>query len=144
MKKIFVAVLAMAGVVACNTVDTLDVPQNPEIRFANAFVENATRADVATDPSTTTTSLSAFDVWGFMDETTGTVFVGEDVTGTKGNFTYTNTQYWVPGHTYYFAAVAPMNSTNVEVDTATADLTGLGTIKFTNENGTEDLLYCCC
>ena len=34
-----------------------------------------------------------------------------------------------------------MNSTNVEVDTATANLTGLGTIKFTNENGTEDLLY---
>ena len=141
MKKIFVAVLAMAGVVACNTVDTLDVPQNPEIRFANAFVENATRADEALDPSTTTESLTAFDVWGVMEDVTGTVFVGEDVTGTKGNFTYTNTQYWVPGHTYYFAAVAPMNSTNVEVDTATADLTGLGTIKFTNENGTEDLLY---
>ena len=141
MKKIFVAVLAMAGVVACNTVDTLDVPQNPEIRFANAFVENATRANEALDPSTTTESLTAFDVWGFMEDVTGTVFVGEDVTGSNGNFTYTNTQYWVPGHTYYFAAVAPMNSTNVEVDTATADLTGLGTIKFTNKNGTEDLLY---
>lgn len=141
MKKIFVAVLAMAGVVACNTVDTLDVPQNPEIRFANAFVENATRANEALDPSTTTESLTAFDVWGFMDNTAGTVFVGEDVTGSEGNFTYTNTQYWAPGHTYYFAAVAPMNSTNVEVDTDTADLTGIGTIKFTNENGTEDLLY---
>lgn len=141
MKKIFVAVLAMAGVVACNTVDTLDVPQNPEIRFANAFVENATRANEALDPSTTTTSLTAFDVWGFMDETTGTVFVGEDVTGSKGNFSYANIQYWAPGHKYYFAAVAPMNSTNVKVDTANADKTGLGTIEFTNENGTEDLLY---
>lgn len=141
MKKIFVAVLAMAGVVACNTVDTLDVPQNPEIRFANAFVENATRANEALDPSTTTTSLSAFDVWGFMDNTTGTVFVGEDVTGSAGNFSYANTQYWAPGHTYYFAAVAPMNSTNVEVDTTYANELGLGTIKFTNKNGTEDLLY---
>ena len=141
MKKIFVAVLAMAGVVACNTVDTLDVPQNPEIRFANAFVENATRANEALDPSTTTESLTAFDVWGFMDNPTGTVFVGEDVTGSKGNFSYANIQYWAPGHTYYFAAVAPMNSANVEVDTATADETGLGTIKITNENGTEDLLY---
>lgn len=141
MKKIFVAVLAMAGVVACNTVDTLDVPQNPEIRFANAFVENATRANEALDPSTTTESLTAFDVWGFMDNTAGTVFVGEDVTGSKGNFTYTNTQYWAPGHKYYFAAVAPMNSTNVEVDTATADLTGIGTIAFKNVDGTEDLLY---
>ena len=141
MKKIFVAVLAMAGVVACNTVDTLDVPQNPEIRFANAFVENATRANEALDPSTTTNTLTGFNVWGFMDQTDGTVFVAEDVTGSKGNFSYANIQYWAPGHTYYFAAVAPMNSTNVEVDTATADLTGLGTIKFTNKNGTEDLLY---
>ena len=141
MKKIFVAVLAMAGVVACNTVDTLDVPQNPEIRFANAFVENATRANEALDPSTTTESLTAFDVWGFMDEPAGTVFVGEDVTGSKGNFTYANIQYWAPGHKYYFAAVAPMNSANVEVDTTYANELGIGTIKFKNVDGTEDLLY---
>ena len=141
MKKIFVAVLAMAGVVACNTVDTLDVPQNPEIRFANAFVENATRANEALDPSTTTESLTAFDVWGFMDKVDGTVFVGEDVTGSKGNFSYANVQYWAPGHTYYFAAVAPMNSANVEVDTTYANELGLGTIKFKNVDGTEDLLY---
>ena len=141
MKKIFVAVLAMAGVVACNTVDTLEVPQNPEIRFANAFVENATRANEALDPSTTTESLTAFDVWGFMDEVAGTVFVGEDVTGSKGNFSYANVQYWAPGHTYYFAAVAPMNSANVEVDTTYANELGLGTIKFKNVDGTEDLLY---
>ena len=141
MKKIFVAVLAMAGVVACNTVDTLDVPQNPEIRFANAFVENATRANAALDPSTTTESLTAFDVWGFMDNVTGTVFVNEDVTGSKGNFTYANIQYWAPGHKYYFAAVAPMNSANVEVDTTYANELGIGTIKFKNVDGTEDLLY---
>lgn len=144
MKKIFVAVLAMAGVVACNTVDTLDVPQNPEIRFANAFVENATRADAALDPSTTTESLTAFDVWGFMDNVTGTVFVNEDVTGSKGNFTYANTQYWAPGHKYYFYAVAPMNSETVGVVPATDDAAakaGLGTINFKNIDGTEDLLY---
>lgn len=144
MKKIFVAVLAMAGVVACNTVDTLDVPQNPEIRFANAFVENATRANEALDPSTTTESLTAFDVWGFMDNVTGTVFVGEDVTGSKGNFTYANTQYWVPGKVYYFYAVAPMDSANVEVVPATEDAAakaGLGTLNFENIDGTEDLLY---
>ncbi len=141
MKKIFVAVLAMAGVVACNTVDTLEVPQNPEIRFANAFVENATRADEALDPSTTTESLTAFDVWGFMDEPSGVVFEGEDVTGSKGNFSYVNTQYWAPGHTYYFAALAPMNSANWSLNTATADTTGAGVVTFTNVDGTEDLLY---
>ena len=142
MKKIFVAVLAMAGVVACNTVDTLDVPQNPEIRFANAFVENATRADEALDPSTTTESLNAFDVWGFMDNVTGTVFEGEDVTGSKDNFTYANTQYWAPGHKYYFYAVAPMNSVDVVPATEDADAkAGLGTINFENIDGTVDLLY---
>lgn len=144
MKKIFVAVLAMAGVVACNTVDTLDVPQNPEIRFANAFVENATRANEALDPSTTTNTLTGFNVWGFMEDVTGTVFVAEDVTGSKGNFTYANTQYWVPGKVYYFYAVAPMDSANVEVVPATEDTAakaGLGTINFKNIDGTEDLLY---
>lgn len=147
MKKIFVAVLAMAGVVACNTVDTLDVPQNPEIRFANAFVENATRANEALDPSTTTTSLTGFNVWGFMDNTSGTVFVAEDVTGSKGNFTYANIQYWAPGHTYYFAALAPIDSANVtdfsaKVVGETEEEKLVETVlNFANLDGTEDLLY---
>lgn len=147
MKKIFVAVLAMAGVVACNTVDTLDVPQNPEIRFANAFVENATRANEALDPSTTTNTLTGFNVWGFMDQTDGTVFVAEDVTGSKGNFSYVNIQYWAPGHTYYFAALAPIDSANVkdfaaEVAGATEEEKFVKTVfNFTNVEGTEDLLY---
>lgn len=147
MKKIFVAVLAMAGVVACNTVDTLDVPQNPEIRFANAFVENATRANEALDPSTTTNTLTGFNVWGFMDQTDGTVFVAEDVTGSKGNFSYANIQYWAPGHTYYFAALAPIDSANVkdfaaEVAGATEEEKFVKTVfNFTNVEGTEDLLY---
>lgn len=147
MKKIFVAVLAMAGVVACNTVDTLDVPQNPEIRFANAFVENATRANEALDPSTTTNTLTGFNVWGFMDQTDGTVFVAEDVTGSKGNFSYANIQYWAPGHTYYFAALAPIDSANVtdfaaEVAGTTEEEKFVKTVfNFTNVEGTEDLLY---
>ena len=80
-----------------------------------------------------------------MDETAGTVFTGEDVrrVGTGNNWTYVNTQYWAPEHTYYFAALAPMNSTNVELTLAGgADAkVGLGTVVFTNEDGTEDLLY---
>ena len=141
MKKIFVAVLAMAGVVACNTVDTLEVPQNPEIRFANAFVENATRADVAADPSTKTADLAAFNVWGFMDEPAGQVFVEELVTKSGNTWGYTNTQYWAPGHMYYFAALA--NYTNATVNTTGANLLGLGIVTFDNAaaKGAEDLLY---
>lgn len=144
MKKLFVSVLAIAGLVACNMEDTVLTMGPAPLEFGAAFVENSTRADKAIDPSTTTTgenAIKAFDVWGFIDEVDGVVFDGEDVTGEKGNFTYANTQYWVPGHNYYFAAIAPMNSDNWELDTTKANKQGAGEISFTNIDGTEDLLY---
>ena len=111
------------------------------IGFEANWVENATRADVAVDPSTTTTSLEGFDVWGFMDTVDGKVFEGEDVTGSQGNFSYVNTQYWIPGHDYYFAALAPMNSANWKLNTEAANPYGAGIVDFHNVDGTEDLLY---
>ena len=141
MKKLFVSVLAIAAAVACNTAEIVDLPQNPQINFANAFVQNATRADVAADPSTKTADLEAFNVWGFMEEPAGQVFVEELVTKSGNTWGYTNTQYWVAGHTYYFAALA--NYTNAIVDTAGANTYGLGTVAFDNAAaaGAEDLLY---
>lgn len=141
MKKLFISVLAIASLVACNTEEVL-VQQGPQaIGFENAFVDNATRANEAVDPSTTTSSLTAFDVWAFMDQPSGIVFEGEDVTGEKGNFSYANIQYWIPGHDYYFAALAPMNSKNWGLNTTDANTDGAGEVTFTNVNGTEDLLY---
>ena len=143
MKKLLVSVLAIAGLVACNNEQTLVQKGNAPMEFAGAYVENATRANAAVDPSTTTASLKAFDVWGFMDKPSGVVFEGEDVTGEQDNFTYTNTQYWLPDHQYYFAALAPMNSANVKETLASGEAAklGLGTVEFTNVDGTEDLLY---
>ena len=141
MKKLLVSVLAIAGLVACNNEQTLVEKDNRVAIDLGAYVENATRADVAADPSTTTSLLKAFDVWGFMDAPAGVVFEGEDVTGEKGNFTYTNTQYWVPGHEYYFAALAPMNSANWRLNTEAANVYGAGIVDFVNVNGTEDLIY---
>ena len=112
------------------------------IDFANVSVDNATRA--AVDPSTTTNgvnSIKSFDVWAFVDETSGRVFVDEDVTKNGDDWKYANTQYWLPDHTYYFGALAPMNSANWELNTANANTNGAGTVSFTNVNGTEDLLY---
>ena len=103
-------------------------------------MENATRANEAVDPSTTTESLTGFKVWGFMDSPAGKVFEGEEVTGSKGNFTYNNIAYWLPGHTYYFAALAPIGG-NWTLNTKAANNYGAGVVSFTNENGTEDLLY---
>ena len=141
MKKLFVSLLAVAALAACTNEQTLVQRGNAPMEFAGAFVDNATRANVAADPSTTTNSLTGFDVWAFMDEPAGKVFEGEDVTGEKGNFSYVNTQYWVHGHVYYFAALAPMNSANWRLNTEAANEHGAGIVDFHNVDGTEDLLY---
>ena len=141
MKKLLVSVLAIAGLVACTQETTLVQKGNAPMEFGGAFVENATRANAAVDPSTTTESIKGFDVWGFMDSPEGVVFEGEDVTGETGSFNYVNTQYWIPGHTYYFAALAPMNGANWDLDTTNASTLGAGVVTFENINGTEDLLY---
>ena len=141
MKKLFVAVLAIAGLVACNNEETVLVQGPAPIAFDGSFVE--TRANKAVDPSITTDNIKGFDVWGFMDEAKGQIFNREHVTGQKGSFTYANTQYWVPGHNYYFAATAPAQSENIVLTTpATTDATlGLGVVEFTVTDGAEDFLY---
>ena len=133
MKKLFLSVLAIASLVACNKEDLIQTQAPSAIAFGDSFVENVTR--------TTTADLDAFNVWGFMDEKAGTVFVEEDVTKTNGVWSYVNTQYWMPGHNYYFAAIAPMDSQNWGVDVTNANTDGLGVISFTNDNGSEDLIY---
>ena len=119
----------------------METPQGGAITFENAFIDNATRA--AVDPSTTTNTLTAFDVWGFVKEYDGTVFVDQDVTLNGGQWGYEGTQFWAPNQPYYFAALAPMNSRNIYHVLATGDdaKKGLGTLTFTNVDGTEDVLY---
>ena len=150
MKKLFVCALAASMFTACSQDETISQQSPMQISFANAFVNNATRAVTAVDPSTTDKSLTAFDVWGFMNNPSGVIFEGEDVTGSQGNFSYVNTQYWVANNTYYFAALAPMNmdesvlKIKVNKD-ANAAMYGLGTIIYSMQNeeqdGSTDLLY---
>ena len=142
MKKILVSALAAMSLAACMQEEIVTVPQTDAIAFQGAYVDNATRA--AVDPSTTTASISGFDVWAFMNEWDGTVLSDEDVKKAGDAWTYANVQYWTPLNKYYFAALAPMNSANVTETLATSNETaklGLGTIDFTNVDGSEDLLY---
>ena len=143
MKKLFISVLAIASLVACNTEEVLVQQGNPAIGF-ESIVDNATRAE---DPSITADDLTGFIVWAFMDEAAGVVFNAEDVEKGANGYTYTNIQYWIPGHDYYFAALAPMDSKNWKLTTKDengdyiANEYGAGVVSFTNVNGTEDLLY---
>lgn len=141
MKKLFVAVLAVAGLTACNTEETVLVQGPAPIAFDGSFVE--TRAAEAHDPSTTTASIEEFSVWGFMNEVTGKVFVEENVTKNGGEWSYANYQYWVPENTYYFAALSNYTGvTNVNTMTESANEYGLGKINYTlPDEANEDLLY---
>lgn len=139
MKKILFVMAGLALLTSCQDETLQRVESNAAISFENAFVAKTTRA--AADPSTTTASITGFDVYGFMDQPSGQVFTGDDVTLNGGAWSYVNTQYWLAGHDYYFAALAPMNSENWSLDFSNANTNGVGTVTFTNVDGTEDLLY---
>lgn len=61
MKKIILATLAAAALVACAKEDVVVASKGEAIGFTNAFVDNTTKA---MDPSLTTTSLKGFKVYG--------------------------------------------------------------------------------
>ena len=139
MKKLLFVALVAAGMTACMQSEELAVPKSEAIAFGDAYVYNASRA------VTTTGNIENFDVWAFMDSVAGTVLDGEVVTKkAPGVWGYNNVQYWMPDHTYYFAALSPANTTNVkDLEKATGEDAKLGLGSFTYENvaGTEDLIY---
>ena len=140
MKKLFTLALAFAALASCNTVETLESTPAGQIAFDNSFVEIKTRE--AVDPSITTATIDAFDVWAIMDANTGVVFEGERVSkGEDGVWSYSNLQYWMAPHNYYFFAVAPVDDANITVDASEINPYGIGKISFVNEKGSCDLLY---
>lgn len=150
MKKTILAVLALASVVACNKSEVLEVAPQKAISFGNPFVENATKA---IDPSLThgdNGTFTSFNVYGTLTNTgnvTTNIFNGVEVVkatdadhtiGATGTWYYNSSsvQYWIPGNTYNFVAVA--NATKVNVDAANNNMPT--TIEYTAD-GTTDLLY---
>lgn len=108
MKKIFFAAIALIALVSCAKEETLRVNRQ-EIAFGEAFVDNATRA---TD--NTYGNITGFTVYGTVTGTTNTpvaLYGGDGATVTRGDKTYnaawdcSETEYWVPGAAYQFAAV---------------------------------------
>lgn len=139
MKKIFIAIVALAAATACSNSEIVSVNREA-IAFDNAFVNNSTRSVV--DPSFTNTNLfEDFAVYGFVtDENTGTIFDCTPVSGSalNGDWTYEGTQYWIEGATYNFYAVAPHSYLGTWVDN-TANADGL-VLYVQNNDGTKDIL----
>ena len=140
MKKLIFSFLAVAALASCVKEQTLSVPGAAEIGFAGTFVENATKAN----PTVTTESIDEFFVWGIIENEDGLVFTDEKV-WKAGDWTYANTQYWVPAHNYYFSAIAGDRTDDQIVIRTAADegmnTEGLGTVTFTNKEGMNDVLY---
>ncbi len=146
MKKIILAAMAFAALAACTKETTVDVARE-EIAFGNAFVDNSTKADAATDPSYSTTGtkgvpLTQFNVYGAVNGVN--IFDGDNVT--KGNADYGAAwthdgakQYWIAGVLYKFVGVVDGNKTGVTAITPNATSGLPESISYTVD-GVTDLL----
>ena len=133
MKKIFFAVLALAGLAACSTDEVVSRPEGAVIGFDNAFVENSTRANDLTAGN------FDFGVYGLVekDSDSALIFNNQEV---KKDATYSPAQYWIAAAQYYFTAIAPYTNAKWSYTTTTAHT---GTISFNNADAeaNQDLLF---
>ena len=128
MKKLFIAVMAMAAFAACSNENVLVAPKGNAIAFGSDFIDNATKSIDGTyqNNGTGVNELTQFHVYGTVKNGNGlaNIFNEELVSNTTGAWTYdvNKTQYWVSGNTYSFAAVAYAGAAGVtvnkDVDTA--------------------------
>ena len=138
MKKLFIAIIAVAAVTACAKDEAISIDRQA-IGFGNPFVENAVRADYSDGVQ----KLTKFNVYGIVTGTAGTVniFEGVEVTGNVGaaDWSYAEqyNQYWIPGADYNFAAV--VDATVASKDANKMPLT-LTTVADATSN-LEDMLY---
>jgi hypothetical protein len=142
MKKLFIMLAAAATVVSCAKEQTIVADQGEAIEFGNVFVDNATRAASATDPSYSTTgngvALTQFKVYGAVEGVN--IYAGNVVTkGDKGYgdaWTVANDpgHRWITGANYKFAAVVDATSVNF-------DATGMPTSLVYDAVNQKDMLY---
>ena len=143
MKKIFLIGLAATAMLAsCSNDETVEMAQSKAIGFSNAFVNNGTRSIV--DPSFTTETLQDFAVYGFTQA--GQIFKGDEVYkggSASTGWSYDVLQYWVPGNTYTFGAIAPHSAANVSDVKLPAGATKVEMkVAFTNTDANQvDLLH---
>lgn len=117
MKKIFIAVMAMAAFAACSNENTIVTPQGAAIAFGDAFVDNTTKAIIAD-----ANGINNFTVWGNVKGSNDApvALYGENgaavTRDNKANgeaWTCGTTRYWTPNCDFNFAAVANGTGTDI-------------------------------
>ena len=147
MKKIFIAILAVAGLAACSQDMTLETPKGAAIAFDNAFVNNSTRA---TD--ITVGNLKDFGVYGSVVNNQGQqglIFKNQEVKKNGNAYSYSPAQYWIADAQYDFVAIAPYQENGDgktptwTYATTTEDDAKNGTLTFYNDRAAanQDLLF---
>lgn len=149
MKKIFVAMLALAAATACSNDELVSVNQEA-IGFDNAFINNSVRS-VETPGYSQSSMFNDFAVYGFVEGASlfNGVKVSKDGSGldadkyagqTSTSWKYAGTQYWIAGANYDFYAVAPFEGGwSVKTGTTPSDTGAI--LSFTTTDGNQDLLY---
>ena len=126
MKKIFIALAALATIAACNKAEVIETQEGEQIAFSNAFVENTTKA---VDPSlgTTANPFKKFNVWGTVGGVP--IYAGAEVTGEVGSTIVNGNevaniwtcasvkQYWIKDANYKFSALATSSHDHNEEST---------------------------
>lgn len=141
MKKVFIAILAVAAFAACNKAEVVESAPAAKIAFDNAFVDNATKA--ATD--ITKANLSDFGVYGTVAKggNAALIFNNTQVTNNSGVYTYSPVQYWIEGAQYTFSAYSPFTNKQWSFTPADGKDAYNGTLSFDNAaaQGEQDLLF---
>ena len=120
MKKIFISIMAVAALAACNKTEIVDLNPGEAIEFGNAFVDNATKA---TDPSYSANDITSVKVYGTVNGGQGDVLIFPGTEITKNNADYGTAwtcpvqQYWIPGAAYKFVGIVDGDKTNVSTTT---------------------------
>lgn len=135
MKKIFIAVLAVAALVSCSKEHVVVEQPKAAIGF-DTFVENSTRANDLT------VGNFDFGVYGLVEkgEQSALIFKNQKV---NADGSYSPAQYWIAAAQYYFTAIAPKTTpANATWSYATTNAHS-GTITFDNSAAAanQDLLF---
>ena len=141
MKKIFFALIAVVAMASCSKDEVIEVNRE-QIGFGDVFVDNATRADYSN-----ANALQGFNVYGTVTGAGSTValYGGNGATVERNSKAYgvawdcSETEYWVPGASYKFAAV--VDATPAVVAGLPTTLTTVADDALTGNMNLKDMLY---